>query len=166
MKEINIKDFDEKVFSLIDDEWLLINSYNDEKVNSMTASWGGLGIIWNKTVAYIFVRPQRYTQELLPNNEYFSLSVMDKSYKKVLGYLGSASGRDEDKLAKAGLTTEFVENGAPIIKEARLNFLVRKLYCQQLTEDSFVDKSLVDINYAKRDFHYMYIVEVLKILEK
>lgn len=166
MRELSIKDFDENVFTLIDEDWLLINSYNDEKVNSMTASWGGLGILWNMKVAYIFVRPQRYTQELLPNNEYFSLSVLDSSYKKVLGYLGSASGRDENKLEKAGLHAQFVEHGAPIIEEARMNILVRKLFCQQLSEESFIDKSIVSKNYPTKDFHYMYVVEILSIIEK
>lgn len=165
MKEIKINEFDTNIFTFFDEDWVLINSYNDEKVNTMTASWGGLGTLWNKPVAYLFVRPQRFTQELLPNNEYFSVSVMDKSYKKDLGYLGSASGRDEDKLEKVGLTTEFLENGAPIIKEARMNIVMRKLYMQQMTEDSFVDESLVDVNYANRDFHYLYVAEVLNIIE-
>ncbi|MFB0971613.1 MAG: flavin reductase family protein [Tissierellia bacterium] len=165
MKEIKIQDFNENVFKLIGDDWLLINSYNEEKVNSMTASWGGLGFLWNKNVAYIFVRPQRYTQELLPNNEYFSISVLGEEFRKELNYLGSASGRDEDKLEKAGLTIEKDENGAPILKEARLNIMVKKLLCQQFSEESFIEKSLVDKHYPNKDFHYMYVVEVLKIIE-
>lgn len=165
MKEIKIQDFNENVFELIGKDWLLINSYNEEKVNSMTASWGGLGHLWNKNVAYIFVRPQRYTQDLLPNNEYFSLSVMGEEYRKVLNYLGTASGRDENKLEKAQLTITKDENGAPIIEEARLNIMVRKLSCQQLTEESFVDKTISDKHYPNKDFHYIYVVEILKIIE-
>lgn len=166
MKKIEIQDFNENVFKLIGDDWLLINTYNEEKVNSMTASWGGMGVLWNKEVAYIFIRPQRYTQELLPNNEYFSLSVMGEEYRDVLNYLGSVSGRDENKLEKANLTVTKDENGAPIIEEARLNIIVRKLFCQQMTEDAFVDKDLVDINYPNKDFHFVYVLEILKIIEK
>lgn len=166
MKKIEIQDFNENVFKLIGDDWLLINTYNEEKVNSMTASWGGMGVLWNKKVAYIFIRPQRYTQELLPNNEYFSLSVMGEEYRDVLNYLGSVSGRDENKLEKANLTVTKDENGAPIIEEARLNIIVRKLFCQQMTEDAFVDKDLVDINYPNKDFHFVYVLEILKIIEK
>lgn len=166
MREIEIKDFNENPFKLIGDDWLLINSYNEEKVNSMTASWGGMGILWNKPVAFIFVRPQRYTQELLPNNEFFSLSVLEESFRKTLNYLGSTSGRDEDKLEKSRLTVSRDENYAPIIEEARLNIMVRKLFSQKLDEDSFFDKSLVEKNYENKDFHYMYVVEILKILEK
>lgn len=166
MKKIEIQDFNENVFKLIGDDWLLINTYNEEKVNSMTASWGGMGVLWNKEVAYIFIRPQRYTQELLPNNEYFSLSVMGEEYRDVLNYLGSVSGRDENKLEKANLAVTKDENGAPIIEEARLNIIVRKLFCQQMTEDAFVDKNLVDINYPNKDFHFVYVLEILKIIEK
>lgn len=166
MKKIEIQDFNENVFKLIGDDWLLINTYNEEKVNSMTASWGGMGVLWNKKVAYIFIRPQRYTQELLPNNEYFSLSVMGEEYRDVLNYLGSVSGRDENKLEKANLAVTKDENGAPIIEEARLNIIVRKLFCQQMTEDAFVDKDLVDINYPNKDFHFVYVLEILKIIEK
>lgn len=166
MREIKINDFAENPFTLIGKEWLLINSYNDEKVNSMTASWAGMGILWNKEVAFLFVRPQRYTQELLPNNEYFSISVLDESFRKTLNYLGSASGRDEDKLAAAGLTVSRDENNAPIIEEARLNIMVKKLFCQQLTKESFIDENIVDSHYPNGDFHYMYVVEILKILEK
>lgn len=166
MKKIEIQDFNENVFKLIGDDWLLINTYNEEKVNSMTASWGGMGVLWNKEVAYIFIRPQRYTQELLPNNEYFSLSVMGEEYRDVLNYLGSVSGRDENKLEKANLAVTKDENGAPIIEEARLNIMVRKLFCQQMTEDAFVDKDLVDINYPNKDFHFVYVLEILKIIEK
>jgi flavin reductase (DIM6/NTAB) family NADH-FMN oxidoreductase RutF len=166
MKKIEIQDFNENVFKLIGDDWLLINTYNEEKVNSMTASWGGMGVLWNKEVAYIFIRPQRYTQELLPNNEYFSLSVMGEEYRDVLNYLGSVSGRDENKLEKANLAVTKDENGAPIIEEARLNIIVRKLFCQQMTEDAFVDKDLVDINYPNKDFHFVYVLEILKIIEK
>lgn len=166
MKKIEIQDFNENVFKLIGDDWLLINTYNEEKVNSMTASWGGMGVLWNKKVAYIFIRPQRYTQELLPNNEYFSLSVMGEEYRDVLNYLGSVSGRDENKLEKANLAVTKDENGAPIIEEARLNIIVRKLFCQQMTEDAFADKDLVDINYPNKDFHFVYVLEILKIIEK
>lgn len=166
MKKIEIQDFNENVFKLIGDDWLLINTYNEEKVNSMTASWGGMGVLWNKEVAYIFIRPQRYTQELLPNNEYFSLSVMGEEYRDVLNYLGSVSGRDENKLEKANLAVTKDENGAPIIEEARLNIIVRKLFCQQMTEDAFADKDLVDINYPNKDFHFVYVLEILKIIEK
>lgn len=166
MKKIEIQDFNENVFKLIGDDWLLINTYNEEKVNSMTASWGGMGVLWNKKVAYIFIRPQRYTQELLPNNEYFSLSVMGEEYRDVLNYLGSVSGRDENKLEKANLAVTKDENGAPIIEEARLNIMVRKLFCQQMTEDAFADKDLVDINYPNKDFHFVYVLEILKIIEK
>lgn len=165
MKEIQIKDFDENIFELIDKDWLIINSYSEEKVNSMTASWAGMGILWNKNVAYLFVRPQRYTQELLKNNEYFSISVFDEKYRDELNYLGRASGRNENKLEKVGFTVKWDENKAPMIKEARFNIMVKKLYCQQMVAESFIDKSLIEKNYPENDFHYMYVVEILKILE-
>lgn len=166
MKEIDVKEFVLNPYEMIHKEWLLINSFNEEKVNSMTASWGGIGVIWNKPVMYLFVRPQRFTQELLPNNDYFSVTVLGNEYRKTLNYLGTASGRDEDKLAKAELTVERGENNIPIIKEGKLNILLKKLYVQQLTEESFIEKDLVDKHYETRDFHYMYVAEIIKVLEK
>ena len=163
MKQIEINEFSENPFKLIGSDWMLITAKKGDKTNMMTASWGGVGILWNKPVATIYVRPQRYTKEFIDNEEYFSLCVLPEEYRQILNYCGTKSGRDEDKIAETKLTID--ESGkAPIFKESRLVLICKKLYAQDLTEQSFIDKSLVEKNYKAKDFHTMYIAEIEKIL--
>ena len=163
MKQIEINEFSENPFKLIGSDWMLITAKKGDKTNMMTASWGGVGILWNKPVATIYVRPQRYTKEFIDNEEYFSLCVLPEEYRQILNYCGTKSGRDEDKIAETKLTIDESEY-APIFKESRLVLICKKLYAQDLTEQSFIDKSLVEKNYKAKDFHTMYIAEIEKIL--
>lgn len=163
MKQIEINEFSENPFKLIGSDWMLITAKKGDKTNMMTASWGGVGILWNKPVATIYVRPQRYTKEFIDNEEYFSLCVLPEDYRQILNYCGTKSGRDEDKIAETKLTIDESEK-APIFKESRLVLICKKLYAQDLTEQSFIDKSLVEKNYKAKDFHTMYIAEIEKIL--
>lgn len=163
MKQIEINEFSENPFKLIGSDWMLITAKKGDKTNMMTASWGGVGILWNKPVATIYVRPQRYTKEFIDNEEYFSLCVLPEEYRQILNYCGTKSGRDEDKILASKLTVVESEK-APIFKESRLVLICKKLYAQDLTEESFIDKSLVEKNYQAKDFHTMYIAEIEKVL--
>ena len=107
-KEIKPIDLNESTFRLIGHDWMLVTAAHNSRVNTMTASWGGFGVLFNKNVAYIFVRPQRFTKEFVDGSDRFSLTFFDKSFKKELSYLGTASGKDEDKIKKAGLTTLYL----------------------------------------------------------
>ena len=113
--------------------------------------------------AWVYIRPQRYTKEFIDREEIFTLSFFDGSYKKALTYLGTHSGRDGDKIAKAGLTPLF-DSGTIYFEGAKMVFICRKLYHAPLQEDGFVDKSLVENNYPHKDFHEMYVGEMLKVL--
>lgn len=109
---VKIDAFMENPFTLIGKQWMLITAEKDGKVNTMTASWGGLGEIWEQSAAYIVVRPQRYTKEFLDAADTFSLTFFEESYRKTLSYLGTVSGREEDKIAKPGLT--IAHSGVPL----------------------------------------------------
>lgn len=162
--EIKPKDFNESAFKVIGDDWMLITAGNEEDCNTMTASWGTFGIMWNKNIVSVVLRPQRYTKEFVDENERFSLTVFDKKYKKDLGYLGSVSGRDEkDKISKTSLTLDFIDS-VPTFKEARITIIAKKLFVQRFEEDSFLDKTLMEKNYPNKDYHYMYFAEVEKII--
>lgn len=161
-KELNIDDFKCNPFSKIGKDWMLISSGTAEKFNTMTASWGGLGVMWGKNVAFTFIRPQRYTKEFVDSNEHFSLCFFDDSYKKTLSYLGSVSGRDENKIEKCGLTPCFA-NSVPCFKEANLVLVCRKLYVQEMIPSCFIDENLDGKWYEKVDYHFMYVSEVEKI---
>lgn len=153
-------------FQVIGKEWLAVTAEKDGKVNAMTASWGSFGVMWGKNAAFIVVRDSRYTKECLDSSDTFSLAVFeDEAYKKTLGYLGKVSGRDEDKLACAGLTVSHYEN-IPYIEEASCIFLCRKMCCQKLTPESFSDPSIQDTWYKDQDYHNLYIAEITGILKK
>lgn len=164
MKEMKHELLNENVFNMIGKDWLLITAEKDGKVNTMTASWGGLGILWNKKVAYIFIRPQRYTREFIDSANRLSLSVLPDSYRKELTYLGRVSGRDEDKIANANLNLKKYED-VPYFEEARLTLIGRNLYAQSLEESSFIEKNIIETSYPQKDYHIMYVVEIETILE-
>lgn len=165
MKEIKHEDFQENAFEMIGKDWLLITAEKDGKVNTMTASWGGVGVLWNKKVAYIFIRPQRYTKEFVDFSDILSVCVLPNSYRKELAYLGNVSGKDEDKISNANLKVQKYEN-VPYFDEARLTLLCRKLYAQDLKEECFIEKDIIDKWYPEKDYHTMYVVEIEKILSK
>jgi len=130
----------------------------------MTASWGGMGILWGRPVAFCFVRPQRYTFPLIEGSSVYSLTFFDAAHRDVLDFCGSYSGRDVDKVAATGLTPVVGSTGAIYFDEARLVIECRKLYTQDLQENGFVDPQIVDRNYPTRDFHRMYVGEVVRML--
>lgn len=165
MKEINPELLNENPFKMIGKDWLLLTAEKEGKVNTMTASWGGVGVLWNKNVAYLFIRPQRYTKEFIDASDRLSISVLPEEYRKQLGYLGRVSGRDEDKIANSGLTVKDFE-GIPGFEEARLTIVAKKLYAQELKEECFIDTGIIEKDYKAKDFHTMYVVEIEKILEK
>lgn len=148
-------------FQMIGKEWMLITAGDENKVNTMTASWGGLGVMYGKNVAFIVVRPQRYTKEFLDRTETFSLSFLEKEYKKELNYLGSVSGRAEDKIAKSGLTLDQYEN-TPFFAEATNVLICKKLYVQQMNGDCLLEEHYKSTFYPNEDYHYLYIAEITK----
>jgi len=171
LKEISFEELQMNPMTMIGREWMLITAGNEERgYNTMTAAWGHLGAIWDLPgrkghlpTACVYIRPQRYTKEFVDREETFSLCVFDESWKKQLAYLGTVSGRDENKIEKAGLTPVFGD-GTTWFEEAKLVLVCRKLYQQELKEEGFVDRELVERNYPGRDFHTMYIGEIVKVL--
>ena len=173
LKTIRPESLTDNFFSVIGKEWMLITACTKQvdeegnittgKVNTMTASWGGIGILWNKPVATIYLRPSRYTKEIIDSTDTFSLSVLTSNYKNALNYCGSHSGRDEDKIRKAKLHVEYL-NGTPWIKEARMVLFCEKLYHQELAPEGFENDLLCRQNYRNNDFHTMYIGEIYKAM--
>lgn len=165
MKEISINDLQINPFVKIGKEWMLVTATDDQKINTMTASWGGLGVLWNKNIAFIVLRPQRYTKEFVDSSNEFSLSFFDEKYKKTLSYFGKVSGRNEDKIANSGFNINYVNN-IPTFKEASLIITCKSLYKQNLTPDCFIDDSIDKLNYPNKDYHTLYFAEITGIFEK
>ncbi|WP_298592209.1 flavin reductase [uncultured Mitsuokella sp.] len=160
-KEIAAEAFTESPFKVIGKEWMLVAAEADGKANAMTVSWGGMGVLWGKNVAFIFIRPTRYTKEFIDRADKLTLSVFTEEHRKMMRYFGTVSGRDEDKLAKSGLTVRH-ENGYTTFAEARVTMECRKLYAQALQSDCFLDKSC-DEKWYDDDYHTMYVVGIEKI---
>lgn len=164
-KELNVNEFQKSPFKLIGDDWMLVTAEHQDKANTMTASWGGLGIMWGKSAAFVFIRPQRYTKTFIDQSDEFSLSFFDNTFKKTLNYLGSTSGRDEDKIAKSNLTLVHADN-IPYFEEANIVILCKKLYVQEFQPEYILDSQINEKWYPDKDYHTMYIAEVKKILGK
>ena len=163
MKEIERSQLTLDPFALIGGDWFLLTAGTEARgYNTMTCSWGHFGPLWASDTAVVYVRPQRYTKEFVDREELYTLSFFD-GRKKELGYLGSRSGRDEDKVAAVGLTPVF-ENGYTYFKEAKLVIVCKKLYQAPLKEEYFLDKETVEKNYPDRDFHDLYVGKIEKIL--
>lgn len=160
-KEFDIGSLTFNPFEKIGNDWCLISAGDESGFNTMTASWGGVGILWGREVATCYIRPQRYTKQFVDNSDFLTLSFFPDGYKKALALCGRVSGRDHDKPKEAGLTPLFTD-GTVTFKEANLILVCRKLYAQELTEDSFVDKTVFERNYPENDLHTMYIGEIVK----
>lgn len=163
-KEISPELFKNNPFKAIGKEWMLITAGDETKVNTMTASWGGLGVMYGKNVAFIVVRPQRYTKEFIDREDTFSLSFLDTDYRKVLNYLGTVSGRSEDKILNSGLTVERLEN-TPYFNEANHVLICKKIYRQPMVGDSIIEKNIDSTWYPGKDYHILYIAEIIKVLK-
>ena len=102
MRKIDPKTLDKNIFSAIGDQWMLITAGTADRCNTMTASWGGLGVIWNAPSATCYIRPQRYTKEFVDREDYFTLSFFGEEHRKALQLCGSKSGREVDKVKECG----------------------------------------------------------------
>ena len=163
-KEINAKDLCNNPFKLIGDDWMLITAGDEKKYNTMTASWGGFGVLWNKNVAFSFVRPQRYTFEFLEEGDYYTLTFYPEEYKNALITCGKKSGRDCDKVKEVGITPVFSEK-APYFKEANIVLVCHKMHEQFIDPDCFIDSSIQN-SYPDNDYHKIFIGEIVKVLVK
>lgn len=160
--EITPADISGNPFRLIGKDWMLITAGNGEKANTMTASWGGLGVLWNKPVAFAFVRPTRYTYEFLEREDTFTLSFFpNESTRQALTLCGRVSGRDTDKIADAGLTLR-TDAEAPFFDEASLVLVCRKVAVQDIDPKGFLDDSIH--SHYTDDYHRVYTGEIIRAL--
>ena len=160
---INAKDFD-PIFDRIGKEWMLISASDGKQTNTMTASWGFCGILWNKPVAVCLIRPQRHTFSIVESTDHLSLSFLGEEYRDALTYCGRNSGRDGNKFKASGLTCK-TEDGIPYPAQAHTVLLCRKLYADDLKKASFLDPALLS-HYPIDDFHRFYVCEIEKVLQK
>ena len=152
-------------FTLIGEQWYTITAEKDGKVNTMTANWGTLGSLWGKYVAIIYVRESRLTHEFLDACDYFSITNYHKNNRSALKYLGSVSGRDEDKIAGARFHINY-DSGVPFIDEGTFSLICKKMSRTELTPDQFIDPGIEKEWYKEGDYHTMYVGEIIKALAR
>jgi flavin reductase (DIM6/NTAB) family NADH-FMN oxidoreductase RutF len=153
-------------FDKIGKEWMLIAAGTQSDCNAMTASWGGVGVLWSKNVVTTYVRPQRYTKEFIDANETFTISFFDEKYRDELTFCGRVSGKDNpNKMQECGLTPMRLKDTAAF-EEANMIFVCRKLYEDEIKPERMLDHSLDGTNYPEKDYHTMYISEIVKVLVK
>ena len=156
----------ENFIRLIGQEWMLVTAGESGRFNTMTASWGGIGYLWNKPVAFVFIRPQRYTFGFMEAQDGFTLSFLGENNREALNICGTLSGRDVNKVEQAGLTPVFSASGQVAFAEARYIVECKKMYAGFLDPEAFLDPILIDKFYPEKDFHKMYIAEVVKVWKK
>ncbi|HAJ56393.1 MAG TPA: flavin reductase [Candidatus Omnitrophica bacterium] len=164
-KAISPESIEANPFKAIGSDWMLVAAGTPSDFNMMTASWGGWGVLWHRPVCFCVVRPNRYTYDFMERSDYFTFSYFDKKYKKALNLCGTRSGRDVDKVESTGLTPEGYGGTCVYFKEASLVVVLKKIYFQDIEPENFLDSKIAD-NYPKKDYHRMYIGEVVKCLLK
>ena len=163
---ITAEDFKGNPFTMIGTDCMLICAQKkDGSMNAMTAAWGGMGVMWGTNVAYVVIRPQRFTKEFVDGSESFSLSFFSKDFGQVLSYMGSVSGRDEDKIKKSALTI-LKDGETPYFEQAQTVLICKKLYAQDMKSDCFITHEPDEKWYPAKDYHTLYIAEIQKIFVK
>jgi len=160
-KTIEPETISKNVFTLIGKEWMLITAGTVDDWNTMTASWGGLGVLWSKNVSFCFVSNSRYTFEFMNRSELYTLSFFDPEHKKALNYCGTYSGRDVDKAAQTGLIPMDIDQTVSF-EQAKMVIVCRKIYHQDIDPDLFLDET-IETNYPAKDYHRIYVGEIEKV---
>ena len=177
MKAFETKDY--KAFTMFENRWALVTAGMLDDFNTCTVSWGSMGNIWGPnggdiSTVTVYIHPARYTQEFMAKYDTFTVSFFPESYRKALGYLGSHSGRNENKVANSGLTPVVARDGVTF-KEAELTFVCKKLYEHQFDEAYLAEKVkdyyasnpavYTQAGHDRWEPHYMYIGEVVDAIE-
>ena len=153
------------IIKMLSEDWMLITASDKDKFNMMTASWGGLGFLYQKPVAFCFINPTRYTYQLMENNDTYTLSFYTEAYRDALKYCGSNSGKDVDKVKGSGLTPITTPTGSKAFSQAWLIIECRKMVAQSLQSESIADKSLKE-KWTGKQMHKMYIGEIINVWVK
>lgn len=163
MKEITLNELSFNPWDKIGKEWFLLTSGDENGYNTMTASWGFMGVMWRKNTFTTVVRPTRYTYEFMEKNDLFTVSFFDEKFRPALNFCGSYSGRDVDKAQKTGLSPEFID-GTTAFEEASLVLVCKKIYAQDM-DVNCLDDEVKPIN-GSDPIHKQYIGEILKVYVK
>jgi flavin reductase (DIM6/NTAB) family NADH-FMN oxidoreductase RutF len=149
-----------KPFTIFDRQWALLVG-GSARPNPMTVSWGGLGTLWNRPVATVYVRPTRFTFGLLEAERVFTLNFLPERYRAALDLCGAVSGRDLDKWHATGLgKARSATVPVPRVAEAELALECRVLATLEVDPQRFLEPAIADL-YPRKDYHRVFLGEVL-----
>lgn len=178
MQDLKQQEF--PIFDLFSSQAALVTAGSIDNFNGCTIGWGSMGNIWGRDghtlpIVTVYVHPARYTCDFLKANSTFTVSFFPKEYRKALGYMGSHSGRDGDKVSAAGLTPLAVGDSVAY-REANLVFLCRKLYQHEFEQEGLYPEICEYYKSNPQSFprdasgdwhaHYMFVGEILQQIDK
>lgn len=148
------------------DDWFELAAGQEGDMNLMTIAWGSLGELWGRPVVTVYVSTSRYTNQFMEKNDYFTITHFPASMREKLQYLGTVSGRDEDKVKGANLSVEFTELGNPIFAEADLAIECKKIYAEQFKAELMPVEQREWYNESGLGIHVAYIGEIVNVWKK
>lgn len=160
-RKIKAEEWNGNIFEAIGKQWFLLTAGTPERFNTMTASWGMAGIMWNMPSVTCYVRKSRHTFGFMEEGDTFTLSFFGEEYRKALAYCGSHSGRDVDKVQETGLTPAVIE-GEPTFAEAETVFVCKKRYAADIAEKD-LPEAVRSQFYSKDAAHKLYIGEIIGV---
>lgn len=164
-KQIAPVEIQGNVFKLLGSDWMLISAGDIKSFNMMNASWGGMGVLWQKNICICFIRPPRYTFGFVNKADYFTLSFFEEKYREAMRFCGTHSGKDVDKVKATGLTPMSTPHGSVSFEEASLIMECRKLYFHDIQPERFLVPEIEE-HYPEKDYHRMFIGEAVSCLVK
>lgn len=167
MKIVNEMEVNDNVIDQFKNKWALVCARKkDGTFNMCTIAWGQIGELWSKNVLTVFVKPIRFTDSFLNEDNYFTVTFFDESHKDSLRICGTKSGKNIDKVKEANLKPVILENGITFEGYRRV-YVCKKIYQQQFKQECFVDsKDIIDKYYVNEPYHNMYIGEIISVIEK
>jgi len=170
-KEIQVFDYANEIMKAIK-TGVLLTTKADDKVNSMTISWGTLGIEWGKPIFTVFVRENRFTKQQLEKNPEFTINIPIGDFnRKILSICGTKSGHITDKISELSLSLESPNRiSVPAIKELPLTLECKVVYKQKQNKNEITEENRskfypqdVESSFhgANRDFHTAYYGEIV-----
>jgi flavin reductase (DIM6/NTAB) family NADH-FMN oxidoreductase RutF len=158
-KEVELNSVINEVMDKLNKPGLLLGT--GEKCNPMTIGWGSYGIMWNKPVFTVMVRPVRFSFDLMEKNGDFTINVPSDEMKKEVGICGTKSGRDLNKIEECGYSLGRSEKiTVPYINECPIHLECRTIFYNDVTAGS-LDKELINLYYPHADLHRYYYGEIL-----
>lgn len=165
--KIDITELKDNFFNRIGDDWMLLTAGPPEHCNTMTISWGQVGVVWSRPVISVYLSQGHLTEEYLQQEERFSVCFFEPgTHKDEMNFLGTQSGRNGDKIAKSGLSLTNV-GGVAAFEEAQMVFICHKLYRQHFVKEGFYDEDILEVHYPDDDnYHAMYVGEIEQVYIK